>query len=113
MKLLKPVQHPRLWLTCAIIALAAVTAILILGAFFPELRNLKLMWGLGFPLSLASWWPMSVWRRAYHRAKRISRGHCAYCDYDLTGNTSGICPECGRRVGEAEARGRGRIRTDE
>lgn len=23
-------------------------------------------------------------------------GHCAHCGYDLTGNTSGRCPECGR-----------------
>jgi hypothetical protein len=23
------------------------------------------------------------------------RGHCVNCDYDLTGNTSGRCPECG------------------
>ena len=25
-------------------------------------------------------------------------GHCATCDYDLTGNTSGVCPECGSPV---------------
>jgi hypothetical protein len=24
-------------------------------------------------------------------------GHCAYCGYDLRGNTAGRCPECGRR----------------
>ena len=27
-------------------------------------------------------------------------GHCPRCDYDLTGNTSGICPECGTTVSE-------------
>ncbi|MCC6361329.1 MAG: hypothetical protein IT450_21540 [Phycisphaerales bacterium] len=26
-------------------------------------------------------------------------GCCRNCGYDLTGNTSGRCPECGRRVG--------------
>jgi hypothetical protein len=26
---------------------------------------------------------------------RTSLGHCPRCNYNLTGNTSGICPECG------------------
>ena len=26
---------------------------------------------------------------------RIPPGHCAKCSYNLTGNTSGVCPECG------------------
>ncbi len=29
-----------------------------------------------------------------HR-RRTRVGHCAMCGYDLTGNTSGKCPECG------------------
>ncbi|MCB9850952.1 MAG: hypothetical protein H6817_09650 [Phycisphaerales bacterium] len=31
-----------------------------------------------------------VWRK-----RRIS-GRCTQCGYDLTGNTSGVCPECGQ-----------------
>ena len=27
--------------------------------------------------------------------RRISPGHCQKCGYDLTGNVSGVCPECG------------------
>lgn len=27
---------------------------------------------------------------------RLLRGDCMYCGYDLTGNVSGTCPECGR-----------------
>jgi hypothetical protein len=23
-------------------------------------------------------------------------GHCPHCGYDLTGNVSGVCPECGQ-----------------
>jgi len=30
------------------------------------------------------------------RRRRRRRGLCAVCGYDLTGNESGICPECGR-----------------
>jgi hypothetical protein len=32
------------------------------------------------------------------RDRRRPRGHCAECGYDLTGNVSGVCPECGERV---------------
>lgn len=30
------------------------------------------------------------------RWRRPRAGHCPRCDYDLTGNTSGVCPECGQ-----------------
>ena len=29
---------------------------------------------------------------------RIRPGHCQHCGYDLTGNVSGRCPECGKPV---------------
>ena len=35
-----------------------------------------------------------VWRRHFRRP-----GHCPKCGYDLTGNTTGVCPECGRSAG--------------
>src|SRR2546423_7999114 len=28
------------------------------------------------------------------RMKRRARGQCGHCGYNLTGNASGICPEC-------------------
>ena len=34
--------------------------------------------------------------------RRRMRGMCTRCGYDLTGNTSGVCPECGTTI---EARG--------
>jgi hypothetical protein len=30
--------------------------------------------------------------------RRIPEGHCQACGYNLTGNTSGICPECGETI---------------
>jgi hypothetical protein len=36
-----------------------------------------------------------------HRLRRLrcqSAGRCPHCAYDLTGNVSGVCPECGRAV---------------
>jgi hypothetical protein len=29
------------------------------------------------------------------RRDAATAGHCPACDYDLTGNLSGVCPECG------------------
>jgi len=34
------------------------------------------------------WWPVDL------------HAHCQKCGYDLTGNVSGTCPECGTRIGE-------------
>ena len=36
-----------------------------------------------------------LWRRDRHRRKP---GYCRYCGYDLTGDVSGVWPECGTRV---------------
>ena len=36
-----------------------------------------------------------MWRR--HHTLRPT-GSCAHCGYDLRGNASGVCPECGQRV---------------
>jgi hypothetical protein len=34
-----------------------------------------------------------------HRAReRFRQGRCPRCGYDLTGNVTGVCPECGVRV---------------
>ena len=38
----------------------------------------------------------SAWLgRIVGRKCRVPTGHCANCGYNLTGNVSGICPECG------------------
>jgi hypothetical protein len=39
---------------------------------------------------------------AWHPARRIPPGHCQKYGYSLTGNVSGVCPECGEKV-DAEA----------
>jgi len=31
----------------------------------------------------------------FYRDRRVPPGHCPNCRYNLTGNTSGLCPECG------------------
>ena len=32
------------------------------------------------------------------RRTLLRLGHCEHCGYDLTGNVSGMCPECGQSV---------------
>jgi hypothetical protein len=39
--------------------------------------------------------------RTFH-ARRRPWGLCPACDYDLTGNVSGVCPECGMKIAEAK-----------
>ncbi len=39
----------------------------------------------------------------YDRTKRPRKGYCIACEYDLTGNVSGRCPECGTPVAAGAA----------
>lgn len=39
-------------------------------------------------------------RRVRKRLWSRLRHLCSFCGYNLTGNTSGVCPECGREIGE-------------
>ena len=45
----------------------------------------------GLPLSLTALVTLWLWSRD----RRIPPGRCQNCRYDLTGNVSGRCPECG------------------
>jgi len=45
-------------------------------------------------------------RRDETRRRRRSRGQCVACGYDLTGNLSGVCPECGTEAKRLEGGGR-------
>ena len=52
------------------------------------------------PLILFSLYPAVAFIRGpcrRHRRRR-KKGLCLECGYDLTGNVSGICPECGKRI---------------
>ena len=48
--------------------------------------------------------PLPAWHfaRVLRRRRRLRRGRCLRCGYDLTANATGVCPECGGRVATAE-----------
>ena len=46
---------------------------------------------LSFPITLAAGAPFLA------DGHRVLPGHCRKCGYDLTGNVSGVCPECGTK----------------
>ena len=51
---------------------------------------------LWFPLLIFSIYPIAAFIRGpYRRYRRKNKGLCLKCGYDLQGNVSGICPECG------------------
>ena len=45
-----------------------------------------------------TWLSLFVARRLLLPKRRERLGLCPSCGYDLTGNVSGTCPECGRPV---------------
>jgi hypothetical protein len=68
-------------------------------------------WFVGAPLwfAVAAALPFPLLRlRGWQRHRRAARrGLCQRCGYDLTGNVSGACPECGSGVTVKETTWRG------
>lgn len=67
-------------------------------------RNMVLR-GRAYVLRMPDWaaWAMwtpffMAWVRALRRRQLARRGYCPVCSYDLTGNVSGCCPECGTAI---------------
>lgn len=59
---------------------------------------------LWVPFLLFSYPPcIRLARRCFRRWRREITGYCVCCGYNLTGNTSGVCPECGSPAGVSPA----------
>jgi hypothetical protein len=52
-------------------------------------------WPLPFVSALPIVFAIAMWAV---RRRRTKVGHCAACYYNLTGNVSGVCPECGKPI---------------
>ena len=75
-------------------SLICLHAVLRLKILFPVISPLPVV--IAF---LVCWTPVVVrLNRLTIRQRRINRGLCRHCGYNLTGNVSGICPECGGMV---------------
>jgi hypothetical protein len=57
--------------------------------------------GLRF-ISIPLWMPFTLicglLGLFYYRVRGLPEGRCKNCAYDLTGNVSGVCPECGASI---------------
>jgi hypothetical protein len=61
------------------------------GTLNALLRDLGFFFGILF---CVGWLALAITHR-----DRAGDTHCKKCGYDLTGNTSGVCPECGTQAG--------------
>jgi|GEM_PF-2856401 len=55
-------------------------------------------WAIQIPLIVATGLLLRPWWRQRRAMRWLGEGKCAKCGYDLTGNVSGVCPECGTAV---------------
>ena len=49
-------------------------------------------------LALAAYPLVTLNRGPLRRRRRRKRGQCLDCGYDLTGNVTGVCSECGSKI---------------
>ena len=66
--------------------------------WLPKVRTKGPVTGVGVPL----WIPFVVVfvpsLLAWRSSRKYRPGYCRKCSYDLYGNESGVCPECGTKV---------------
>ena len=63
-------------------------------------RSWRLWLDFRLPFILYAAYPTIAFVRGpVRRWRRGRKGHCLKCGYDLTGNVSGVCPECGEVTG--------------
>ncbi len=59
---------------------------------------LSIAYGVFFglvPAGLVAGFYARTWMRRIEGRERRSENRCSDCGYDLSGNTTGVCPECG------------------
>jgi hypothetical protein len=61
------------------------------------------IWTIGALLSFPAWRVLKRVRDRLRAGRLRDRGLCPSCTYDLTGNVSGVCPECGTSIPERSA----------
>jgi len=69
----------------------------------PDVRSMGPKWTkivipFWVPLGLFLLYPTLVFIQVRRLKRRQKMGHCKNCGYNLTGNVSGKCPECGTSI---------------
>jgi hypothetical protein len=71
------------------------------GGTWPDATKKAVLFGFNvriLPAALTLLFGFAAWSLGRRLNRRKQPGHCLRCDYNLTGNVSGICPECGTTV---------------
>lgn len=85
-------------LAASVVAVVAIALLAIAVAYaFSPLMNQVATIAFGWVITLVCvFFPPAILRACHRRRwKELSTGYCRKCGYDLTGNVSGRCPECG------------------
>ena len=85
----------RMFRACLVVTLASLSvggAAILVSRVFPEWRSSHIFMFLTGMLSIVVGVPAAEY------ARFPKPGFCWTCDYDLTGNVSGRCPECGTPI---------------
>jgi len=91
-------------------ALMCLAGVCVFELFSRNLSIFRATWPcalpwLGLPMIVLQWMAITTFVPRFDRVRRFPRAdECPNCLYDLSGNTSGRCPECGRELDEAQRR---------
>jgi hypothetical protein len=67
---------------------------------YPNLKRDSAIWSIALGLAALVFLFLGVsshWK-AVRKRDRLANGKCGDCGYDLNGNISGACPECGETI---------------
>jgi hypothetical protein len=70
----------------------------LLPGVFEDNGYLALAIPLWIPLGALGWASAAAWRAERRERRRMKAGLCPRCHYDLTANTTNLCPECGAKT---------------
>lgn len=83
----------RLFVILVVISLVLMLADIVLDQLAPWLQIVTRVARIACMLAVLP--AVILFRREWDRDHRQKTGCCRHCGYNLTGNVSGVCPECG------------------
>ena len=80
-------------------AMSCLLIVGIIGALWYALNGLAIALSIIFIWIMVATMPAVIlFRRQWDREQRAKNNQCIDCGYNLAGNRSGVCPECGRKI---------------